>query len=131
MEASEEDLVQQRVIPYVKSHELLVVLNVIKQIVGSVIREKFWHEKPSRGLITDDTRAKRRGEYIVQSPTDGTQGGSFAEFPPTCRSVWCGGLFLVMGAAEGLRYVSLVVAVCGLSLLGACGPNLVRIASNN
>ena len=37
----------------------------------------------------------------------------------------------MMGTAKGLGYSSWVVAVCGLSLPGACGPNLVRIASDN
>lgn len=36
-----------------------------------------------------------------------------------------------MGAVEGLGYASQVAAVHGLSLLGACGPNLARIVSDN
>ena len=36
-----------------------------------------------------------------------------------------------MGAAAGLGYVSQVAAVGGLSLPGACGPNLACIASDN
>ena len=45
--------------------------DVIKWIAGSVISEKFCHEEPSRGLIIDNARAKRRGEHVIQSPTDG------------------------------------------------------------
>ena len=91
LEASGEDLAQQRIIPYVKSHELSIVHDVIKRIAGSVIRKKFWHEKPYWGLIIDNARAKKRGEHVVQLPTNGARGGSFAEFPPTCRSDWCKG----------------------------------------
>ena len=36
-----------------------------------------------------------------------------------------------MGTAARLGYVSRVAAVGGLSLPGACGPNLTRIASDN
>ena len=71
MEAGREDLTQQRVVLYVKSHELSVVHDVIKQIVGPVICRKFWHEKPFWGLVVDNTRAKRRGEHVVQSSADG------------------------------------------------------------
>ena len=57
--------------------------------------------------------------------------GSFDEFPPTCRTAWCGGLFWTVGAIGGLGYVSQVAAVGSLSLPGSCGPNLARIAFDN
>ena len=50
--------------------------DVIKRIARPVICRKFWHKKPSWGLIIDNTRAKRRGEHVVQSPTDGAQEGA-------------------------------------------------------
>ena len=37
----------------------------------------------------------------------------------------------MMGTTEKLRYSSWVVAICGLSLPGACGPNLACIVSDN
>ena len=87
LEASGEDLTQQRVVPYVKSHELSVVHDVIKRIAGLVIPGKFWQEKPSRGLVVDYTRAKKRGKHVVQSLADGARGDSFVEFSSTCCSV--------------------------------------------
>ena len=79
-------------------------------------------------------RAKRRGEHVVQSHTNGARGGgkgSFVELPPTCRSAWCEGLPRVMGAAEGPGYVSRVAIVCGPPLPSAYGPNLARITSDS
>ena len=104
---------------------------VIKRISRPIICGKFWHEKPSWGLIIDNTQAKRRGEHVVQSPTDGAQGDSFVEYPPTYRNAWCKGLPRVMGATAALGYISRVAAIGGLSLPCACGPNHARIASNN
>ena len=71
MEAGREHLAQQRVVPYVESHELSVVHDVIKRITRPVIRENFWHEKPFWGLVINNMRAKKHEEHVVQSPTNG------------------------------------------------------------
>ena len=105
--------------------------DVIKQVVGSVIRGNFFHEKPSWGLVVDNARAERHGEHVVQLPVDGIGGALLAtSFPIRC-SGWCEGQSCVMGATEGLGYASWVVVVRDLSLPGACGPNLAHITSDN
>ena len=104
---------------------------MIKWIARPIIHRNFRNEKPSWGLVIDNMRVERRGEHVIQPPTDGARGGSFDEFPPTCCTAWCGGLPRVVEATEGLGYVSQVAAIGGLSLPGACGLSLTCIASNN
>ena len=59
------------------------------------------------------------------------KGGSFDEFPPVCRTAWCGGLSWMVGETGGLGYVFQIATVDGLSLPGSYGSSLARIVSDN
>ena len=46
MKAGWKDLAQQHVIPYVKGHKLLIVHDMVKWIVGSIVRREFRNHEP-------------------------------------------------------------------------------------
>lgn len=65
LDAGQKNLTQQRVISYVKGHELSVVHDMIKRIIGSIVREEFLYYESSREFIIDNARDKRCGEHVV------------------------------------------------------------------
>lgn len=81
LEYGQKDFVQQHVIPYIKGHELSVVHDMIEWIVGSIVLDEFWHDEPSWRLVFDDMRAEKRGEHVVQLPTDRVGGTSTYHIP--------------------------------------------------
>ena len=131
MEARRKDFAQQCVIPYVEGHELFVVHDMIKWIIGPVVCRELWHDEPSWGLIIDNVKVERRGEHVVQPPADRVGGALLTISPSTCYSGGCGGLFGMMSAVEEPEYASWALATRGFSISGVCGPNLARIASDS
>ena len=65
--------------------------DVIKLVVGFVVRGNFFNEKPSWGLVVDNARGERHGEHVVQSPVDGSGGALLAASPLIHCNGWCGG----------------------------------------
>ena len=81
MEVSLEDLAQQRIIPYVRGHELPIMHDVVKWIVGSIVGREFWNHEPSWRVVVDDVRVERCGEHVIRSPTD-RAGGTLVDRIP-------------------------------------------------
>ena len=49
---------------------------MVKWIIGFVIRREFRDHEPFRGLVVDYVKCERRGEHVIQSPTDRVGGTS-------------------------------------------------------
>ena len=105
--------------------------DMVEEVVGPIVREKFRHEKFPWGVVMNNMRPKgvesMSSNLLLMEPL----GGSFGRFLPTCRTAWCGVTFCTKGVTIGLGCAPQVVAAGGLGLPGSCGPSLARISPEN
>ena len=108
---------------------------MVEWIVGSIICREFWNHEPSWRFVVYDMRAERRGEHVIQSPTNRAEGDPYWPDPPLV-------VVLVDEGASQLRLVQLrdqdmppgpsLYTVSPLPPMpGIWGPSLEHIASDS
>lgn len=65
MQTGQKNLAHQCITPYVEGYELPKVLDVVEQVVRSVVHHELWHYETSRQLVVNNMGAKRYGEHVI------------------------------------------------------------------
>lgn len=80
--------------------------DMVKWIVGSIVRGELQDHEPSWGLVVDDVRDERHGEHVIQQPVNRAGGPWLVRSPASCCVSGWGSQVVMASTVERPRYAS-------------------------